>query len=792
MGAAQGIFVVPAGSKLTAFTYGQTLLPTPALAAATNLSADGATLNGAVNPNGAWAAGAYFQYGLSTSYGSQTASTAVGTGTSAVAVSAAVSGLISGTTYHYCLTATSAAGSVSSADGTFVVPSPTAKPVITSASAVTGTTGSAFDYQITAINYPSSFLTGLLPAGLNVNGSTGLISGTPSSSGTFEVSLMAANSLGNGSSTLQVIIFPQPPMISGTLETSGTGDYPFNYQVSASNDPSLYNATGLPTGLSIDPVTGMISGTATVTGTFAVTVSAINWGGTGSALVSLVVETPPAPVISSTLSAFATEGLPFSYQITGNNVFPAFGASGLPAGLNFDAGTGLISGTPAATGTFAVSISAMNLGGTDDELLALTVLLGPPIITGSTTATAVAGLPFSYQITAADDASSYGASGLPPGLSIEPSTGLISGTPTSGGTFTGTVSAINASGTGSAIFSIAVDVPAAGLQGTYAGLGATNGMKAAFFKVTVNGKGDFTGKFLLPGEDFPLKGMFSLLGQASGAAKASGASLEYDLAITPLGPEVSGSLSILSKTGQETLYAIESGLVGTFKGWPFPAGVAGRYTLVLPATSSTDPALPGGPGFGTMTVNTAGSVIVKGKMGDGTPFSTSSFLREDGKTWTLFDVPYSHGRIGSLAGEIAFENRADSDAQGNVDWIKPTGSSPYYFSGFTETLSFAAAKYAAPAMTSGGGHLLLTGGNIANGPLMNDLKISPTENVSVTGSCALTLKLTPDTGMFEGRFQFPGTVRRIPYDGVIYQKPVPGGFGLFLGTDQSGEVDIWR
>src|SRR5215212_3620975 len=74
-------------------------------------------------------------------------------------------------------------------------------PVVTSGTA-TGTVNVAFSYQIVAVA-PSQFpVTGYgatgLPAGLNVNTSTGLISGTPTAAGTYNVTISATNSKGTG------------------------------------------------------------------------------------------------------------------------------------------------------------------------------------------------------------------------------------------------------------------------------------------------------------------------------------------------------------------------------------------------------------------------------------------------------------------------------------------------------------------------------------------------------------------------------------------------------------------
>jgi len=74
----------------------------------------------------------------------------------------------------------------------------------------------------------------------------------------------------------------------------------------------------------------------------------------------------------------------------------------------------------------------------------------PPVITSPLTASATVGKPFSYQITASHNPTSYSASGLPAGLLVNTATGRISGTPQSAGTATITIGATNASGTGTA------------------------------------------------------------------------------------------------------------------------------------------------------------------------------------------------------------------------------------------------------------------------------------------------------------------------------------------------------
>jgi len=79
-------------------------------------------------------------------------------------------------------------------------------PVSTSATTASGTVGSAFSYQISATNTPTSYGATGLPAGLSVNSTTGLISGTPTAAGTSTVTLSATNSSGTGNATLTLAV----------------------------------------------------------------------------------------------------------------------------------------------------------------------------------------------------------------------------------------------------------------------------------------------------------------------------------------------------------------------------------------------------------------------------------------------------------------------------------------------------------------------------------------------------------------------------------------------------------
>lgn len=156
-----------------------------------------------------------------------------------------------------------------------------------------------------------------------------------------------------------------------------------------------------------------------------------------------------------------------------------YSATGLPAGLSINSSTGVISGTPTATGTSSVTVTAKDSTGpsgtasfswTVNPVGSSTVTVTNPGAQTSTVGTAV-----SVQIQATDSAGgalTYSATGLPAGLSISASTGVISGTPTAAGTSSVTVTAKDSSNaSGSASFSWTVNPSSGGGGGcsaTYA------------------------------------------------------------------------------------------------------------------------------------------------------------------------------------------------------------------------------------------------------------------------------------------------------------------------------------
>jgi hyaluronate lyase len=130
---------------------------------------------------------------------------------------------------------------------------------------------------------------GSLPSGITLS-SSGLLSGTTTSSGTFPVVLRLTDANGSYaeiSTSLTVVAPVVAPVISSSATASGQKGTAFSYTITASGSPTSYNATPLPAGLNFNTSTGAITGTPTVGGVFSITISATNEVDTGSTTLTL-------------------------------------------------------------------------------------------------------------------------------------------------------------------------------------------------------------------------------------------------------------------------------------------------------------------------------------------------------------------------------------------------------------------------------------------------------------------------------------------------------------------------
>jgi PKD repeat protein len=209
---------------------------------------------------------------------------------------------------------------------TITVAAPAVAPTITNNTpAAAATVGTPFSFTITAAGSATTYTASPLPAGLSIVASTGVITGTPTSSGTTVVTLGASNGTGTGNAILTITIAPATvaPVITSSTTASATTGSPFvTYVIAATGTPTSYNATGLPPGLTISPLTGAITGTPTVAGTYWVTLTATNSAGTSTITLTITIAAAPYSRIvnfsARALSGPGSQTLIMGFVVQGN------------------------------------------------------------------------------------------------------------------------------------------------------------------------------------------------------------------------------------------------------------------------------------------------------------------------------------------------------------------------------------------------------------------------------------------------------------------------------------------
>ena len=320
---------------------------------------------------------------------------------------------------------------------------------------------------------------GSLPSGINLNTSTGELTGTPTAVySTSSVTITATNTGGSDSVTLSLTVEDERPSslsyanapFTWTKDSAITGQTPTN----AGGTITSYAVTSgsLPTGISLNSTTGELTGTPTALYTTAsVTITGTNASGTTDASFNITVNAQAPANLSYASAPFTwTKDSAITGQTpTGNTggavVSYAVTSGTLPAGINLNTTTGELTGTPTALYTTAsVTITATNTGGTQDITFNITVNdVGPSALAYSSatysweknqtvvseTPTSSGGPVVSYAVTSGS---------LPSGINLNTSTGELTGTPTAVySTSSVTITATNTGGSDSVTLSLTVE-----------------------------------------------------------------------------------------------------------------------------------------------------------------------------------------------------------------------------------------------------------------------------------------------------------------------------------------------
>ena len=335
-------------------------------------------------------------------------------------------------------------------------------PVIISANSATFTVGTPGSFTVTTTGFPTPTVSeaGALPNGVAFNPGTDTLSGTPATGtgGTYTLTFTASNGASPNATQTFTLVVDEAPAITSTNTATFTVGTPGTFTLTATGFPApTFNEAGsLPNGLGFSP-TGVLSGTplAGSGGSYTVTFTPVNSVGVGLGQIFTIL-VDEAPAITSPANTTFTAGTPGNFTVSANG-FPGstFAETGtLPNGVSFNDTTGVLSGTPlpGSGGTYALTFTPTNAVATGPAQNFTLVVQEAPQITSANGTTFTVGATNTFTFTASGfPVPTFDESGsLPNGVSFNPTTGVLSGTPVAGtgGIYTLDIKPINTVGTG--------------------------------------------------------------------------------------------------------------------------------------------------------------------------------------------------------------------------------------------------------------------------------------------------------------------------------------------------------
>ncbi len=358
-------------------------------------------------------------------------------------------------------------------DDAVVTISPTSLPAATA--------GTSYSQTLTASGgtapYGFAITTGTLPVGMLLS-SAGVLTGTPSGSGSFNFTVSATDSGASpisGSRAYTLTVAAPTVTLPATTLPNGTAGQAYSAaitQASGGIAPYTYAVTAgaLPAGVTVNSATGALSGTPTVTGNFSFTLVATDstsgTPGQASRSYTLAIVAPTLTVAPSTLPS-GTAGTAYSQTLsTSGGTAPytyALSSGALPAGLSLSS-AGVLSGTPAVAGSFTFVVGVTDAGSFGGSHAYTLSIASPTLaITPPTLPAAAINASYSQALSTSGGTAPYSyvlnAGALPSGMSLSAG-GVLSGTPTTAGNFAFTVGVTDANAfTAAQAFTLTVASP---------------------------------------------------------------------------------------------------------------------------------------------------------------------------------------------------------------------------------------------------------------------------------------------------------------------------------------------
>jgi hypothetical protein len=328
---------------------------------------------------------------------------------------------------------------------------------ITTTTLANATSGTVYSTTLAATGgqspYKWTLTSGSLPSGMTLS-TAGVLAGTPSQTGTFNFTVSASDSEATplvATRAFSLIVQAALSITTTTLAnaTSGTA---YSSTLAATGGQSPYKwglvSGTFPTGMTLSTA-GVLAGTPSQSGTFNFTVSAtdseaIPW--VASLPLSLLVSAPLSITTTSLPSGNVNTAYSTTVSATGG-VAPyswSVSSGALPTGISL-ASTGVVSGTSSVSGTFNVTLGVRDSQGTSTTAnFSITITAAPALqITTTTLPNGTEGSPYDATVSATGGTPPYtwsiSSGSLPSAVALAATTGNISGTPSTSGTFTPTL-----------------------------------------------------------------------------------------------------------------------------------------------------------------------------------------------------------------------------------------------------------------------------------------------------------------------------------------------------------------
>jgi hypothetical protein len=384
-------------------------------------------------------------------------------------------------TYSFVLRAYSSGGWANNSFSITI--SPPSEPTWGTVSLADGKVGTAYSASITPSNATSITGQSTTAPGISatVSGGSILLSGTPTSSGTYTVLGTANGYSGTTPADLNTSLYIAPlvpPQWSDqTVSTTFVVGTAYSDSVTATNATGYSVTSGaLPSGISLDAGTGVLSGTPTTKQTFSFAIRASNTDGNVTTQTFAGTTSAP-PVWTDQVLADIYQGRTYSDGVAATSPISSsptqytVTTGALPTGLALSATTGAITGKTYSSGTYSFSLTATNADGDTTQAFSGTIILAP-YWTDNTLSSFIYGVDYFNGVAAANSPTySVSTGSLPAGITLNTGTGALTGTPTGtvGTPYSFTLTATNGLGSIDQAFSGQVQPDLGGKFRVYSG-----------------------------------------------------------------------------------------------------------------------------------------------------------------------------------------------------------------------------------------------------------------------------------------------------------------------------------